>query len=102
MALTNSSAVDVENLTFAYKRHGLNLESINMHVPRGTIYGLLGPSGCGKTTLLRCIVGRLKPRCGNVTVFGYRPGMKFRTKTKTFCPLFSIIIIQCLLIFFPL
>ncbi|OTF79628.1 hypothetical protein BLA29_009813 [Euroglyphus maynei] len=79
MALTNnssSSAVDVENLTFSYKRHGvINLESINMHVPRGTIYGLLGPSGCGKTTLLRCIVGRLKPRCGNVNVFGYRPGI---------------------------
>lgn len=75
MALTNSSAVDVENLTFSYTRHGSNLESINMHVPRGTIYGLLGPSGCGKTTLLRCIVGRLKPRCGNVNVFGYRPGM---------------------------
>lgn len=52
-----------------------------MHVPRGTIYGLLGPSGCGKTTLLRCIVGRLKPRCGSVAVFGYQPG-KFYLKKK--------------------
>ncbi|KPM02604.1 ABC transporter sub-family A-like protein 2 [Sarcoptes scabiei] len=71
-----SSAVDVENLSFSYKRHASNLESINMHVPRGTIYGLLGPSGCGKTTLLRCIVGRLKPRCGSVAVFGYQPGTR--------------------------
>ncbi|KAL1467461.1 hypothetical protein MTO96_042163, partial [Rhipicephalus appendiculatus] len=37
-------------------------------------YGLLGPSGCGKTTLLRCIVGRLKPRHGSVHVFGHKPG----------------------------
>lgn len=47
-----------------------------MSVPRGTIYGLLGPSGCCKTTLLRCIVGRLKPRHGTVTVFGHKPGTK--------------------------
>lgn len=75
MSIIPSSAVDIENLIFSYKRHGLNLENINMHVPRGTIYGLLGPSGCGKTTLLRCIVGRLKPRSGGVAVFGYRPGL---------------------------
>ena len=36
-------------------------------------YGLLGPSGCGKTTLLRCIVGRIKPQQGHVRVFGYQP-----------------------------
>lgn len=36
-------------------------------------YGLLGPSGCGKTTMLRCIVGRVKPKSGLVRVFGYKP-----------------------------
>ena len=36
-------------------------------------YGLLGPSGCGKTTLLRCIVGRIKPEQGHVRVFGHEP-----------------------------
>lgn len=36
-------------------------------------YGLLGPSGCGKTTILRCIVGRIKPQQGTVRVFGYQP-----------------------------
>lgn len=34
---------------------------------------MLGPSGCGKTTLLRCIVGRIKPKQGYVKVFGYQP-----------------------------
>lgn len=37
-------------------------------------YGLLGPSGCGKTTLLRCVVGRLKPNEGYVRIFGFQPG----------------------------
>lgn len=49
------------------------LYSINVTVPEGSIYGLLGPSGCGKTTMLRCVVGRIKPKEGYVRVFGYRP-----------------------------
>ena len=68
------AGVEVENLSFSYSRRGTNLDNINMLVPKGTIYGLLGPSGCCKTTLLRCIVGRLKTRTGNVKVFGHKPG----------------------------
>lgn len=49
------------------------LYNINVTVPEGSIYGLLGPSGCGKTTMLRCVVGRIKPKSGYVRVFGYRP-----------------------------
>ncbi len=37
-------------------------------------YGLLGPSGCGKTSLLRCIVGTLKPNEGSIKIFGKTPG----------------------------
>ena len=36
-------------------------------------YGLLGPSGCGKTTLLRCLIGRIKPDQGYVRIFGFQP-----------------------------
>lgn len=49
------------------------LYNINVTVPEGSIYGLLGPSGCGKTTMLRCVVGRIKPKEGFVRVFGYEP-----------------------------
>ncbi|KAH7975379.1 hypothetical protein HPB52_000640 [Rhipicephalus sanguineus] len=69
--------VDVRGLRVSYGRGKSAVEtlmSIDLSLPEGKIYGLLGPSGCGKTTLLRCIVGRLKPRHGSVHVFGHKPG----------------------------
>uniref|UniRef100_T1J7I8 ABC transporter domain-containing protein n=1 Tax=Strigamia maritima TaxID=126957 RepID=T1J7I8_STRMM len=51
------------------------LKGVSLNVSTGTIYGLLGPSGCGKTTLLRCVVGRLKPDKGFVKVFNHTPGL---------------------------
>lgn len=47
------------------------LKSINLKVPYGCIFGLLGPSSCGKTTLLRCLVGLLKPNSGSIKLFGH-------------------------------
>jgi len=71
------AAVEVRRVKLSYGR-GKNaktiLSEINLNVPEGAIYGLLGPSGCGKTTLLRCVVGRLKPNEGYVRIFGYQPG----------------------------
>ncbi|XP_061084690.1 ABC transporter G family member 20 [Conger conger] len=49
------------------------LNSLDLTVPQGHIYGLLGPSGCGKTTLLKCIVGTLKIARGHITVLGKPP-----------------------------
>ncbi|XP_041985224.1 ABC transporter G family member 20 [Aricia agestis] len=63
----------------AYKIYGSKknpnvvLDSLNMTVPKGTIYGLLGASGCGKTTLLSCIVGRRRLNSGEIWVLGGRP-----------------------------
>jgi ABC-type multidrug transport system ATPase subunit len=52
------------------------LKTLYFHQNFELSYGLLGPSGCGKTTLLRCIVGRLKPISGYIKVFGSIPGTK--------------------------
>ncbi|WP_318520812.1 ABC transporter ATP-binding protein [Photobacterium leiognathi] len=46
------------------------VDSLNLTVPRGAIYGFLGPNGCGKSTTLRMLTGLLTPTSGNVNVLG--------------------------------
>ena len=48
----------------------LVLRQVSLRVPRGAIYGFLGPNGGGKTTLLRTILGLLRPSSGDVRLFG--------------------------------
>lgn len=46
------------------------IHASNMSVEYGTIYGLLGRNGAGKTTILKILLGLLKPTCGKATVLG--------------------------------
>jgi ABC-2 type transport system ATP-binding protein len=46
------------------------VDSVNLRVEEGVIFGLLGPNGAGKTTTIRMILGLLKPSSGYVRVFG--------------------------------
>ncbi|KAL3207366.1 hypothetical protein MRX96_010159 [Rhipicephalus microplus] len=65
------AAVTVRDLNLQYsKRAPPIIDGANLTVPRGVIYGLLGASGCGKTSLLKCLVGLIKPDSGTVLVFG--------------------------------
>jgi ABC-2 type transport system ATP-binding protein len=49
------------------------VDTLDLAVPRGSIYGLLGPNGSGKTTTIRMIMGILEPDSGKVSLFGGRP-----------------------------
>jgi len=46
------------------------VDGIDLHVPRGAIYGVLGPNGAGKTTTLRMVLGIIEPDEGHRTLFG--------------------------------
>ena len=46
------------------------LHSINLHVHRGEVVGLIGPGGHGKSVLLKLIAGLIKPTRGSVHVLG--------------------------------
>ena len=46
------------------------LNHLDMHVPKGAIYGLVGPNGAGKSTIIRHITGVYKQDQGEVKIDG--------------------------------
>lgn len=46
------------------------VDSIDLKVHAGDVYGILGPNGAGKTTLLKMMTGLLLPTTGDVTIDG--------------------------------
>ncbi len=46
------------------------LDKINLHVPQGSIYGLVGPNGAGKSTLLRILLSSVLPTEGYFSING--------------------------------
>lgn len=52
--------------------HFKAINNLNIHVPKGSIYGLIGKNGTGKTTLIRLICGLQKPTNGGYTIYGIK------------------------------
>lgn len=48
------------------------LSELNMHIPKGSIYGFVGRNGAGKTTLIRLICGLQEPTDGSYTLYGVK------------------------------
>ena len=65
-------AVNVENL-YVVKEGKTILEDINLKIYKGEIVAIVGPNGGGKTTLLKTLLGLVKPTKGSVEIFGLPP-----------------------------
>lgn len=54
------------------KRYGeqVSVSSLDLHVRKGRIYGLLGRNGAGKTTTMKMLLGLTAPTSGSVSIFG--------------------------------
>ncbi len=65
----NETALQTKGLTKRY-RGFTALDSADMTVMRGDIYGLIGRNGAGKTTLMKMVVGLTNVTSGEFSVFG--------------------------------
>jgi ABC-2 type transport system ATP-binding protein len=49
------------------------VDTIDFHVPRGSVFGLIGPNGAGKSTLMSMAASLLLPTAGSIRVEGHDP-----------------------------
>jgi ABC-2 type transport system ATP-binding protein len=66
-------AIETDRLT---KRYGevSAVQSVNLRVKEGEIYGFLGLNGAGKTTTIRALLGMIRPSEGKVKILGQEVG----------------------------
>lgn len=57
--------VEAEDVAFSYESHTV-IKKLNTTILRGDKAGIIGPNGVGKTTLLRLLLGDLKPQAGSI------------------------------------
>lgn len=65
--------VHAQGVSFAFNHHSV-LEKVDLLVRQGDFLAVLGPNGGGKTTLLRLLLGILRPQSGRISVLGAAPG----------------------------
>ncbi len=63
------TVLSTKTLCKRYKKQ-LAVNSVDMHIDRGDIYGFVGENGSGKTTVIRLITGLIFPQSGSFALFG--------------------------------
>lgn len=70
--MSNELAVSTRQLTKTFSGAEV-IRGCNISVEKGTIYGFVGKNGAGKTTVIKILLGLLKPTTGEAAVLGLNP-----------------------------
>jgi len=73
-----TNAIELNNVEFSYGQN-VAIRNAGFAVSAGEFLGIIGPNGGGKTTLMRLILGMLKPQSGSIKLLGDDP---LRTRSK--------------------
>lgn len=65
------NAIETTNLTKVYNNNFKAVNSLNLEIPKGSIFGMLGPNGAGKTTTIKMLTCLIQPTSGQAIVGGY-------------------------------
>jgi len=66
----NDLVIETRGLNKTYK-DVFALKSLDLTVPKNSIFGFLGPNGAGKTTTIKLLLGLARPTAGSASVFGH-------------------------------
>ncbi len=69
MSVSENFVIETSGLTKTYQEVKA-LSSLNLKVPKNSIFGFLGPNGAGKTTTIKLLLGLAHPTEGGGKVFG--------------------------------
>lgn len=75
--------VEFENISFSYGKNEV-LDNINFYIEKGDFIGIIGPNGSAKSTLMKVMIGILKPDKGRVRLFN-EDIKDFKDFTKVGC-----------------
>ncbi|WP_276300488.1 ABC transporter ATP-binding protein [Halorussus lipolyticus] len=65
------AAIDTTDLTKRFGDDVLAVDSLELTVEEGEIFGFLGPNGAGKSTTINLLLDFIRPTAGSATVLGY-------------------------------
>src|SRR3981081_3546394 len=74
MPMANGNLITTHCLTKRYGASITAVDSLDLEVHRGEVFGFLGPNGAGKTTTLRMLLGLIRPTSGSAVAAEPRPG----------------------------
>ena len=63
--------IETKNLTKSYA-YFTAVSRVNLHIPKGTVYGFLGPNGAGKSTTMKMFLGLTRPTSGTFVINGMK------------------------------
>lgn len=63
--------IETKNLTKSYADFTA-VSGVNLHIPKGAVYGFLGPNGAGKSTTMKLFLGLTRPTDGSFAIDGKR------------------------------
>ncbi|MGW0804459.1 ATP-binding cassette domain-containing protein [Nonomuraea sp. NPDC002799] len=67
---TDDSAIVTRGLTKRFRGGQIAVDTLDLAVPRGSVFGFLGPNGSGKTTTIRMLLGLVAPTAGASSMLG--------------------------------
>jgi ABC-2 type transport system ATP-binding protein len=64
--MTNTNGIVIETQGLSKSYNGVDaLKSLNLQVPKNSIFGFLGPNGAGKSTAIKLLLGLIHPTGGS-------------------------------------